>query len=117
MKCRERELERYIDEILGLKIGESDIPAIVRQQYPGIYKKDEKPETEFDKFKKEFYKIGEEFSGFFGKASVPETNLMFIKPGPYERDFKDRITKEYLRRSAHVFIGIVKFIKSKMGVR
>ena len=41
---------------------------------------------------------------------------MFVKPGPYETDFVDRITKFYLAVNGKHFGSIKEFLKSKMGV-
>jgi len=41
---------------------------------------------------------------------------MFIKPGPYETDFSDRITKFYLNVTYGEFAMIRDFLKGKMGV-
>lgn len=116
MKCREREIERYIDEILGFKIGESDALAIAREKYPEAFEVKKEEETELQKFMREFSKIGEEFSGFFGGIKMPKTDLMFAKPGPYESHFKDRVTKYYMKKTGENFAEIIGFIKEKMGV-
>ena len=63
-------------------------------------------------------KISDSFSGFFRgtKVRTGEGKFMFVKPGPYETDFKDRITKFYLTVNGKEFNGIKNFLKSKMGV-
>ena len=41
----------------------------------------------------------------------------FIKPGPYETNFKERVTKVFMVNSGTEFSEIVKWVKSKMGVK
>jgi hypothetical protein len=43
--------------------------------------------------------------------------LRFFKPGPYEKDFKERITKQYSTVAGSHFISVVNFLKEKMGVK
>jgi len=117
IKCREKEIEKYIDEILGIKFGESDALEIAKKRYPKAFEVEEKEKTELENFSDELHKIGEEFSGAFKKISIPKTQLMFSKPGPYESHFKDRITKNYLKLTGGVFAQIKDFLIEKMGVR
>jgi hypothetical protein len=42
LKCREREFERYIDEILGVRMGEENIEALVKHDFPEFNKDDKK---------------------------------------------------------------------------
>jgi hypothetical protein len=48
---------------------------------------------------------------------MPEVKgMMFSKPGRYETDYSDRITKYYLNVTGGDFGMIKSFLKTKMGV-
>ncbi len=116
LKCRDKELERYIDEMLGIRSEEKDISEILREEFPELFGK-EKELSERKKFLKGLREIRKSYSDFFKSLKLPKLkSLMFIKPGPYERDFKDRIPKVYLAPAAEEFFSIMDFLKSKMGV-
>jgi len=111
--CREHEIEKYMDEILGIKIGESNIEEIVKQRYPKLYKEEEK-ENLWDGFRKELFESLEKLipkGGGYSGLGMP-----FFKPGPYESHLSDRIKKHYLKPSGLMFGELTGFIKSGMGV-
>ncbi|MBR9682702.1 MAG: hypothetical protein GOV02_03420 [Candidatus Aenigmarchaeota archaeon] len=118
LKCREIELEHYIDEMLGYKSEQKDISDIVKEKLPEIF--DEKKEvTPTEKLGEEIEKISK-ILGLKGDRKGPATpskSLMLLKPGQYERDMEERITKQYLSPAGGQFGTVVGFLKSKMGVR
>jgi hypothetical protein len=115
LKCRERELERYIDEMLGISLEERSISDLMKEEYPDLFPK-EKPKTEFEKFVSGFTGIKKGL-GKVKKVKMPKIpGLMLAKPGQYERDFKEKITKQYLKISAEHFLEILGFLKAKMGI-
>ena len=114
LKCRDRELEKYIDEILGVKIEEREMGEIVRGEFPNLFpKKELNPLTAFFKGVRDSTMV---YLDFFKKLRLPKPGLMFLVPGPYEKNFKDRITKNYLTVSGDESNTVVKFLKEKMGV-
>ncbi|NIO44852.1 MAG: hypothetical protein GTN36_04865 [Candidatus Aenigmarchaeota archaeon] len=117
LKCRDLELERYIDEMLGIKFEDRDIADLVKEEFPTIFKKPKEELTGFQNYIKE---LGETFSSYtniFKKIKLPKsTRFMFFKAGPYETDLKERITKHYLKYAAVQLNGMRNFIKQKMGV-
>jgi len=114
LKCRDRELEKYIDEILGVKIEEREIGEIVRGEFPNLFpKKELNPLIAFFKGVRDSTMV---YLDFFKKIRLPKPGLMFLKPGPYEKNFKDRISKNYLSVSKGEFDTVVKFLREKMGV-
>ncbi len=116
LKCREREFDMYIDEILGIRVGETNVVDIAKRDFPELFEKPKK-QSEFDKIKMDLKKISDQFGGFFKKGgSKTPGKFMFFKPGPYESDFKDRITKFYLAVTGKDMADIKNFLKSKMGV-
>jgi len=115
LKCRDIELERYIDEMIGVRFEEREVGEIVKEEFPELF-----PQKKISGLKtyvkglRDTYKI---YSGFFEKIKLPRfRSLMFIRPGPYETDFKERISKQYLTIAGTHFNTVVDFIKSKMGV-
>ncbi|MFH0929329.1 MAG: hypothetical protein V1818_03165 [Candidatus Aenigmatarchaeota archaeon] len=117
MKCREIELERYIDEMLGVRVGDMAFDEILTTDFPAFKKEEEF--GEYHKFVKGLKETGEAYTGFTKKIKFPKVDrekFMFFKHGPYEGDLKDRIAKNYLSIAGAQFGGIVGFIKSQMGV-
>ncbi|MBU3896890.1 MAG: hypothetical protein KJ697_03070 [Nanoarchaeota archaeon] len=117
LKCREMEFERYIDEIIGLKLGQEDIMDVVKKEFPLLFGKKGEEENALDKFMKELRVM---FSGISRSSSAMKMpkmeGIMFSKPGQYETDYADRITKYYLNVIGGEFNMINKFLKGKMGV-
>ncbi|MFQ6020614.1 MAG: hypothetical protein ACE5J4_01175 [Candidatus Aenigmatarchaeota archaeon] len=113
LKCRERELERYIDEILGIKLEERGIEEIVKEEYPELFGKEPGKKTFFSDLRF----IGKKYVKPFKKIKKPKIKgIMLMKPGPYERDLVERITKQYLKVSASHFLEMLNFLKQKMGI-
>jgi hypothetical protein len=116
LKCRDKELEKYIDEMLGIRFEEKDISELLREEFPSIFG-EEKEVSELKKFVKGLRDVKKSYSDFFKGLKLPKIrSFMFVKPGPYERDFKDRIPKNYLSPAGELFNSVVKFLKQKMGV-
>lgn len=115
IKCREIELEHYIDEMLGVRVDERDIDEILMADFPKLSEKKEL--GEYKKFVKGLKDTSDAYTSFLKKVRTPKMKkFMFVKPGHYERDFKDRIAKNYLKIAAAHYGGIVGFIKAHMGV-
>jgi len=115
LKCRDLELERYIDQILGVRMEDKEISEIMVEEFPGLY-----PPKKISGYKLYVKGLRESFQtygSFLGKIKTPKfKNLMFVKPGHYERDFKERISKHYSGTASLYFNAVVDFIKDKMGV-
>jgi hypothetical protein len=117
LKCRDMELERYIDEMLGIKLEERDMVELVREEFPGLFPAPKKV-SEWKSYIKGVKENSKAYFDFLGKIRLPKTrSLMFFKSGPYERDFKDRISKHYLTVASAYFNVITDFLKTKMGVQ
>jgi len=117
--CRERELERYIDEILGIRSEhkEKEVAELVKEDFPNIFKVKKEKLTPLDEFAMEWKEVKKKYVDFFSKIKKVKTSeFMFSKPGDYEKDFTDRITKQYLTETGSAFNSITKFLKQKMGV-
>jgi len=115
MECRDRELENYINEMLGIRFEERNIEEMVAEEFPNLY-----PKTKPSESKAYIRGIKEGFNNytnFLGKIKLPKVgNLRFFKPGSYEKDFRERISKHYSTVAGAQFVGIVDFLKIKMGV-
>ena len=116
LECRSMELEQYIDEMLGIKIEEKSISEIVAEEFPELYPK--KKISGYKEYMKGLRGSFDAYTGFLKKIKAPKLGkLRFFKPGPYEKDFRERITKNYSTVAGAHFVGVVNFIKEKMGVR
>jgi len=119
LECRDREIGRYVEEMLGVKKGGKTSIELATTEFPDLFgTKKEKIPSEFDKFKQEW----KEIAGSFTKPlKTFEGNLFksrqwMVKAGPYETDFDERVTKQYLIPSGQIFGTIAGFIQSKMGL-
>ncbi len=88
LKAQQTDMEHYIDKLLG-----------IHKPFSGAKAEEEKESK---------------ISNILDKISLP---FSFVKRGPYERDFNDRVTKIYAARCAQErYAPIVKFLKQRMGV-
>ena len=116
LKCRELELERYIDEILGIRFDERDASYLVKEEFPQLFPKP-KQLSGLKNYLLGLKSTSKSYTDFLRKVKLPRSkNLMFTKPGPYERDMKDRISKQYLKMSSNHFVIITGYLKEMMGV-
>ncbi len=130
--CRDRELEKYIDIILGKNVDEKSVEDVAKENYPQLFGKKEEKLAGWKKIKSDFTKMKEEFAGPLRSARefLPWENIgvkqyaykpiskkfLFLKRGPYETNFADRIKKAYLAHSGVTHASIVEFLKQKVGV-
>jgi hypothetical protein len=119
LRCREREMEYYIEEMLGTRIEEKDLTEFLAKEMPEIFGKQkpaEKGILGISKALEGFAKPFEGISTVMPKRPQGYGGLSFIKPGPYETEFKDRITKVYLKPAGEALGTVNEFIKGKMGI-
>ncbi len=117
LKCREMELEKYIDQLLGHKTEEDlTISELVKKDFPGLFGKAPKEDTFVEKLKKDWNNLWRPYRKTIKGIRLPKTGLMFVKPGPYERDFSERIKKQYLTESANLHKQVHDWIIGKMGM-
>ncbi len=110
MELREKEIEKYINEILGVS------EDYAKKSFPELFGNEKKapPSSAI----KNYENIGSSVS----KKLEPvvkflKKRFMFAKKGIYEKDFADRITKLYLTPMGQNFFGPVKgFLIKQMGV-
>lgn len=107
LKAKEEEFERYIDQLLGVKKGVEKVEEIVEREYPKVYEVEPKPTP-----KPYIYKP----SVLRRAADQAEKILMFIKKGPYETSFADRVTKMIISQAAGDFGDIRSYLKATAGV-
>ncbi|MFH7918191.1 MAG: hypothetical protein QW631_02695, partial [Candidatus Aenigmatarchaeota archaeon] len=143
LKAKEEEFERYINRLLGLEskveierlkkelidMKKEDKIRYLSRNFSNLSEEEIKAKLEaigehvdieevkryMVKKKEKFYepllKAWEKFSDFFG------LDFKFIKRGPYEKDFENRITKFYLVGTGRYAYGpLVGFLKSKIMV-
>lgn len=117
MMCRDLELEKYIDEMLGVKFEDRDISDLVREEFPDVYNKPEEKLTGWQEYVNDLRKTFSSYTNFFKKIKIPKTErLFFFKGGRYEADLKERITKQYLKYAASHLGAVITFLKERMGV-
>ncbi len=120
LTCREREMERYIDEILGIQAG-MDPEEVVKRDFPEMEEKPKKEPGILDDlraFAKSVSGVKNALASVFSLERRIRAPVLFFKKGIYERDFEDRVTKFYLAPIGKNYFGAVKsFLIREMGVR
>jgi len=121
MRCREIELNRYIDALLGINIAGKSASQIARKEFPNVYgvKEEVKPTGIIPEILQKVKASNEWFRNQGQKITKPRVpgKFMFFKPGPYEFDFGNRINKGYLVPMGRHYHGVIEgFLKKQMGV-
>jgi len=91
MRAKELDLENYISQMIGESSAEGNfIKKILEEEYPYVFhaKKREKKKTEFPRASKTF---------------VSEALKYFVKPGPYEPVWDDRVATMWMGEVADAF--------------
>ncbi|OYT43182.1 MAG: hypothetical protein B6U88_01650 [Candidatus Aenigmarchaeota archaeon ex4484_56] len=109
IRAREEELERYIDQILGLS-SEDGTPSEELEKIIKKWKEEEKEKDKKEKFEN-IRRILNKIKNTFG------LDIAFSKFGPYEHNFKDRITNIYLvSTGVDFYVPVVKYLLDGAGV-
>ena len=119
-ECRDREVERYIEEMLGLKKDDKPAAELVKAEFADLMgtTAEKKEPGELQKLAAELRAAVAEVAkagGAVGKAVGKESGR-FVKPGPYETDFNERITKQYLIPSGRLLGNLTNLLLNKIGV-
>jgi hypothetical protein len=119
LDCREKEIDRYIEEMLGVKKDDKSIEELVKKEFPELFKVEKPKEpTQFELFKKEWSDTISGLMAPFKSANkhITKSRPWLVKTGPYETDWDERITKHYLIPSGQVFGTVTGYLMSKMGI-
>jgi hypothetical protein len=106
--AREKAFERYINELIGTsELEEEELKKIEEMFEP----KEEKKERPWEKFSNRM--------GNFKRRAKPHAEkfaYLFVKPGPYEPVFRERLTKYYARGLGGLWGQMIGYIEETMGV-
>jgi len=107
LKAKEHAMEHYINEIIGSKSIEEEILEDVQARFKD---KKEGPGA-WGGFKNRM-------SGakMWLKPKVMRFVYLFIRPGPYEAVFFERVSKMYFRASGRDYKQVITFLKEKMQI-
>ena len=123
LNCREMEIEKYIDQILGLrsKKGE-DVKSMAKRDFPQLFGEElPKGKTFYEKVKAGAKEVrGAVTRPFEGMPKVGPSLGKYapylLRAGPYETSFNDRITKLYLIPTGRTLGELATLLMNKMGV-
>jgi hypothetical protein len=118
LECRNREIGRYIEEMLGVQKDEKPIQELVKGEFPELFGvKQAKAPTQFELFRKEWGEIARSLSSPFRALSstMGKPPPWLIRAGPYETNWDERITKQYLIPSGRKIGEVMGFLLGKMG--
>ena len=100
LMAREKVFNNYVEELVGSRNLEDEIRERLEREYEGKPLKKEGPARKVE-------------SGF--KKGVKSFGKLFVKPGPYEMSFYERIAKVYLVDAGAAWGELMGFIKSNIG--
>jgi len=106
LKAKEHAMEHYINEIIGAKSIEEEI----YQQVESRFKEEEKT-SGWSGFKDSLSGLKMKL-----KPGVMSFVHLFVRPGPYESVFFERVAKMYFRSSGRDYKQITEYLKSKMQI-
>ncbi|RLI96551.1 MAG: hypothetical protein DRO99_04255, partial [Candidatus Aenigmatarchaeota archaeon] len=104
LKAKEKAMEHYVNEIIGAKSIEQEVLEEVEKRFKG------EEETKSSRKGR--------LSGVGRKLKVFTYGLirLFVRPGPYEAVFYERVSKMYFRESGKDYKTIINFFKEKMQI-
>ena len=119
LEARERWMNKYMDEIIGARSVEEDVFRKVEAEFeekkPEKKGKEEKEEgySRWGRLKPRYYTNDE---GDFVPNRAMRFVRFFVKPGPYEPVFFERLSKMYFRASGFYWKQMVDVIRGAMGI-
>ena len=120
--CRERELDRYVDSMVGLRTGEGKgVSEIVKEEFPTLFgKKIPTKPTDLQAFAKDWNetmgKIGGALKYPLKYLTHAGETFTLVKTGPYETILKERQIKQYFVPAGEKYGEITRFLKGKFGI-
>jgi hypothetical protein len=102
--------------MLGVQKDERPIQELVKGEFPELFgvKPAEAP-TQFELFRKEWEEIARSLTSPFRALSRVKPPPWLIRAGPYETNWDERITKQYLIPSGRKIGEVTGFLLGKMG--
>lgn len=109
LHAREEVFKKYIEDMIGAPKHEEDILKSIEKEF----EPPEKPKK-YVKFRDSINKINNSLRKI--NKGLDRFAHIFIKRGPYETNFEDRVTKIYNRGLGAIFKQHTEFLQKKMGV-
>jgi hypothetical protein len=103
----EQRFDREIDEMIGAPELEEGLRAEIEEEFSPKKKKQKEPGS-VSRF---FRRLGS------ARRKAKPLSRYFIRPGPYESNFKERVTKVYMVGSGRIYQQMVDFWKDNIGVK
>ncbi len=105
----EEKFNRHINELIGSKEYEDDIRKEIETEM-----EEKKEPSKPSVLSKTRDGVKSAFSG--SKNFLIKITSPFIRPGPYESNLEERLTKMYFLPAGQLYAEVIKFLKWKMGV-
>ncbi len=105
INAREAAIEHYINEIIGAREIEEETLERIEKEFSGKEETEKKPRFAGARSAKR--RIGNALKRFA---------RLFVKPGPYEPIFFERVSKMYFRASGQYYVQTLNFLKKKMEI-
>jgi len=108
IKAREMAFDRYVNEMIGARELEEELAEEVEEKF-----KEKKP-VRFQSLRSFANKTRS--AGRKTKSGIMKFVYLFVKEGPYETNFEERMTKMYFRAAGPIYVHHVGFLKQKMNI-
>lgn len=114
LKLQEKELENYITDMVGESIGGEKVGELVKEDYPYLHNV-ERPKGWKPKAKEE--EKSKKSKPTMSPPSSLRKNIRFIRPGPYDSIFMERVAAVMLKEiTQSTFVQVRNYLKSAVGV-
>ena len=105
--AKERAMEHYVDEIIGHESIEKEI----LEEVEAGFGPDKKGAGSWSKFKERMSNLKWRI-----KPGALKFLHLFVRPGPYEAIFYERVSKMYFRASGRDYLTVRDYLKDKMSI-
>ncbi len=112
IRAREKAFDKYIDEIVGSRKSEEDILAKVEKEFEAK----EPSKKNWLQRRKEHKEPDKKSAGYKIHAGLEWFFHLFVRRGPYEPIYYERISKIYLRGSGPMYAEVLNMVEGWMKI-
>jgi len=123
-------MQKYMDELIGARSIEQEVYEQVEKEFKGEKEKEKKKKGSrwgfLGNLRPKYYVKYPDDKGLTQRERVMKSEFVpnrmmrfvefFIKPGPYETIFKERVSKMYMRAAAVYYRQMVAVVEQAMGI-
>jgi hypothetical protein len=107
-------MERYMDEIIGARSIEEEVYRKVEEEFEEKKEQKNKEKRTFLGGLRPKYALNDKME--YAPNALMRLIRFFVKPGPYEPVFFERVSKMYMRASGFYYKQMLDLIQGTMGI-